>query len=192
MICETKIVACSPTSQALINVYTSQYRLGRNGKRGGILTYAQVDISSKFITANFPNVEGFFLEINLREKKWVTSSSYNPQNQTFFSHMESMGKAVNSPSSKYENFLIIGNFNVQAGDTCVKDFCDIYSFKRLIKKSASYKNPNNPKCIDFMLMNLMSMYFFDSNVFYNIYKLSLISTGQYINQGRKFLKFSEF
>ena len=68
MICETKIGACSPTSQALINVYTSQYRLGRNGKRGGILTYAQVDISSKFITANFPNVEGFFLEINLREK----------------------------------------------------------------------------------------------------------------------------
>ena len=112
-----------------------------------------MDISSKFITANFPNEEIFFLETNLREKKWVTSSSYNPQNQTIFSHMESMDKAVDSPTSKYEDFLIIGNFNVQGEDTSVKDFCDIYSFKHLIKASAGYKNPNNPKCIDLIPTN---------------------------------------
>ena len=67
--------------------------------------------------------------------------------------MGSMGKAVDSPTLKYEDFLIIGNFNVQAEDTSVKDFCDIYSFKHLIKASAGYKNPNNPKCIDLIPTN---------------------------------------
>ena len=32
-------------------------------------------------------------------------------------------------------------------------FCDICSFKHLIKKPASYKNPVNPKCIVIMLTN---------------------------------------
>ena len=55
--------------------------------------------------------------------------------------MESMGKAVDSLSSKYENFLIIGDFKTQASDTSVKDFCDIYSFKHLIKELTCYKIP---------------------------------------------------
>ena len=65
--------------------------------------------------------------------------------------MESMSKAVDSRSSKYENFLIIADFNAQASNKSVKDFCDVYSFKHLIKEPTCYKNPNNPKCIDFML-----------------------------------------
>ena len=60
MISETKIDASFPTSQFSKNGYTSPYRLDRNGKRKSILTYFRVDISSKFITANFPNAEGFF------------------------------------------------------------------------------------------------------------------------------------
>ena len=67
--------------------------------------------------------------------------------------MESMGKAVDSLSSKYENFLIIGDFNAQASDTSVKGFCDVHKFKHLIKEPTSYKNPNNPKFIDLMLTN---------------------------------------
>ena len=64
-----------------------------------------------------------------------------------------MGKAVDSLSSKYEKFLIIGDFNAQANDTSVKDFCDIYSFKHLTNKLTCYKNPINPKCIDLMFTN---------------------------------------
>ena len=67
--------------------------------------------------------------------------------------MESIGKAVDSLSSKCENFLTIGNFNPQASDTSVKDFRDIYSFKHLMKRPTCYESPNNPKCIDLMLTN---------------------------------------
>ena len=67
--------------------------------------------------------------------------------------MERLGKAVDSLSSKYENFLIIGDFNAQASDTSVKDFCDVYSFKYLINEPTCYKSPNNLKCLDLMLIN---------------------------------------
>ena len=49
--------------------------------------------------------------------------------------------------------MIIGDFNAQASDTSVKDFCDIYSFQHLIKEPTCCKNPNNPKCRDLMLTN---------------------------------------
>ena len=67
--------------------------------------------------------------------------------------MESMGKAVGSLSSKHENFLIIEDINTQANDTYVKDFCDIYSFKRLIKERTQYKNHINQECIDLIPAN---------------------------------------
>ena len=151
MISETKLDASFhasfPTSQFLIHGYTSPCRLDWNSKGGGILVYVWEDIPSELITANFPNTEDFFLEINLGKKKWVISCSYNPHNQTTFSHMESMSRAVHSLSSKYENFLIIADFNAQASNNSVKDFCDFYSFKHLIKEPTCYKFPNNP-CID--------------------------------------------
>ena len=68
MISETKLDVSFPTSQFYINGYTSPYRLDRNDKGGGILVYVREDIPSKLIS-QFPNVEGFFLEINLRKKK---------------------------------------------------------------------------------------------------------------------------
>ena len=119
MISKIKLDANFPTSQFCLNSYTSPYRLDRNSKGGGILIYVRKDIPSKRITANFPNAEGFFSEINLTKKKWVISCSYNSHNQTIFPHMESMGKAADSRSSKHENFLITVDFNAQASDSFV-------------------------------------------------------------------------
>ena len=104
-------------------------------------------------TANFPNAEGFFLEINLRKKKRVISFSYNPNNQTISSHRESLGKAVDSLSSRSENFLITGDFHAQTNKTSVEDLCNINSLKPLIKEPTYYKNSINPKCIDLVLTN---------------------------------------
>ena len=97
-------------------------------------------MSSKLIKANLPNAEGFFLEINLTKKKWVISSSYNPHNQTIFSHIENMGQAVDSFFSKHEKCSIIGDFNARRSDTSVKDFCGIYSFKHLKKSNMLQKS----------------------------------------------------
>ena len=47
--------------------------------------------------------------------------------------MESIGKVLDSLSARYENFILIGDFNAEESDTTIKDFCDIYSFENLIK-----------------------------------------------------------
>ena len=67
LISETKLDANYPTSQFLINGYTSPYRLDRNGKGGGTLVCVREGIRSKLMTPNLPNT-GFFLELNLRKK----------------------------------------------------------------------------------------------------------------------------
>ena len=47
-------------------------------------------------------------------------------------------------------------FNAAEFDISVENFFYIYSFKNLIKESACFKNPCNPKCIDFMMANRSS------------------------------------
>ena len=69
-ISETKIDDSFPNRQFLIDGYTAPYRLDRNSVGGGILVYVREDVSSKLISVNFQNLEGFFLEMNLRKKKW--------------------------------------------------------------------------------------------------------------------------
>ena len=46
-----------------------------------------------------------------------------------------------------------GDFNAEESDATIKDFCDIYSFKNLIKNVTCFKNPDKPKSIDLMLTN---------------------------------------
>ena len=42
-------------------------------------------------------------------------------------HMDSIGKLLDSLSARYENFILIGDFNAEKSDTTIKDFCDIYA-----------------------------------------------------------------
>ena len=66
--------------------------------------------------------EGFFLEINLRKKKWVLCCSYNTHKNFIKTHMNSIGKVIDSLSARYENFILSGNFNAEESDTTIKDF----------------------------------------------------------------------
>ena len=65
--------------------------------------------------------------------------------------MDSIGKVIDSLFARYENFILIGDINAEESDTTIKDFCDIYSFKNLIKDATCFKIPDKPKCIDPML-----------------------------------------
>ena len=66
--------------------------------------------------------------------------------------MDSIGKVIDSLSARYENYILV-ILNAEESDTTIKDFCDMYSFKNLIKDAACFKNADKPKCIDLMLTN---------------------------------------
>ena len=58
--------------------YSTLFGKDQTSKGGGILLYVREDISCKIIkTKTDAYHEGFFIEINLRKKKWLLSCSYN-------------------------------------------------------------------------------------------------------------------
>ena len=58
-----------------------------------------------------------------------------------------------SYSANYDNLLLMGDFNVNTSELNMRDFCDSYGFKSLIKVATCFKHPENPSCIDLILTN---------------------------------------
>ena len=56
-------------------------------------------------------------------------------------------------SSKYENFIVLGDFNAEMKNTHMEEFCSVYNFKSLIKDPTCFKNPEKPTTIDHILTN---------------------------------------
>ena len=98
-------------------------------------------------------MEGFYVEINLRKTKWLLCCSYNANRCKIDFHLENLSGSLALYSSCYENFIIIGDFNVETNDSAISVFSGTYDLKSLIKEPTYYKNPNKPYCIDLILMN---------------------------------------
>ena len=66
-----------------------------------------------------------------------------------------MSKEIDSHSSQYDYFLLIGDFTEEARPTeeATKSLCQIPNFKNLLGKPTCYRNPTNPSCIDLIMTN---------------------------------------
>ena len=78
---------------------------------------------------------------------------YNPYRINVTTHLGDIGKALDTYSRKYENTLLIGDFNVEPNEANMKTFCNQYKLKSLNKEPASFKNVNEQSCIDLFLTN---------------------------------------
>ena len=56
-------------------------------------------------------------------------------------------------SVKYDNFILLGDLNSEPTESAVKDFCEIYSCKNLIKDNTCFKNLLQRSCIDLIITN---------------------------------------
>ena len=59
------------------------------------------DIPSKLISVIFQNLQGFFLETNLRKKTWIIGFSCNPQVSSISHHID-----IDLLCTNYENVLL--------------------------------------------------------------------------------------
>ena len=123
-----------------------QVRLGLG--RWGISLYVQEDITSNLLSIETNPIEGFYVELNLRNDKWLINCSYNPHKNMIGNHLQVLRENVDSYSSTYDKFIILGDFNVEMGDQQINSFCDNYSLASLIKQQTCYKNPTNLTGID--------------------------------------------
>ena len=91
---ETKIDNSFPDSQFIIEGFSKPYRLDRNAHGGGILIYVREDIPSKQLNKHMfaEDIEGIFVEINLRKCKWLLFGTYHPPNQNDTYYFDSIRK----------------------------------------------------------------------------------------------------
>ena len=152
MISETKLDESFPTSQFMINGFSAPFRFDRNDKGGGIILYIREDIPSRLVSTDSNQVEGFFVEINLRnKKKWLLCCFYNAKKDLIRQNLYALSKSIDV--FKYDNLLSLGDFNAGVEDTSVKNFCRSYNLTSMINKPTCYKNPDRPSCIDLILTN---------------------------------------
>ena len=97
-------------------------------------------------------MKGFYVKIN-GKKKWLLCCSYSPNKNAIKSHLEILLKGLTLYPAKYENFIVLGDFNLDMDNSDMSVFCDTYDLKSLIKEATCCKNPENPPCIDLILTN---------------------------------------
>ena len=93
MITKTKLDKNFPIGQFFINGFSSPFRLDLDRNGGGILLYIREDIPSKLLTIEHI-IEEFFIEVNLRKKRWLISCSYNPNKALIPNHMTVLSKNI--------------------------------------------------------------------------------------------------
>ena len=155
LISETKLDNSFPTSQFTIEGYNSPFRLDRNKDGGGLMLYVRDDIPAKQLKhpSLDKNFENMFVELNLRNKKWLVSCTYNPHVRHIQNHLQYVSKNLDSFSSNYDNFVLLGDFNAESHVHFMQKKFDTYNLKPLIKKPTCFKNPEKPTCIDHILTN---------------------------------------
>ena len=93
------------------------------------------------------NIEGILVEIHLgNDKKWLLSCSYNPTKMQILNHLAELSKSTDLYLNKYDQLLLLDDF-------ICKNFCFSYNLTSMINRSASFKNPEKPSCIDLILAN---------------------------------------
>ena len=152
MISETKIDDSFPLWNFLVGAFSKPYRLDRDSLGGGILLYVREDIQTNLTEVETKPIEGFYVEINLRSDKWLINCSYNPYKNMLGNHLRALSEKLDIYSTSYDNFISLGDFNIEMEQQQIKDFCDNYSFKSLIRQPTCYnKSRNNPTYIDLIL-----------------------------------------
>ena len=155
IISETKIDESFTSNQFMIDGYSIPFREDRNSHGGGLLIYVREDIPCKRLkTINVSgDIEAIFIEVNIRNCKWLLMGGYNPNNENISYFLSNVSKIIDTYLKDYENIILIGDFNSSVTEHTMSEFCQMYNLHNLINEPTCYKNPNNPSSIDVILTN---------------------------------------
>ena len=81
------------------------------------------------------------------------SCSYSPKANLIADYLHGIGRGTDFYSSKYDNFIVLGDLNTEVSNSFMEQFCASYNLKSLIKEPTSFESVDNPSCIDLILTN---------------------------------------
>ena len=124
MISESKLDVSFPHSQFLMGGFGKPFHFDRN-RNGGIMLFTRCDISAFLLISTYKNpFEICYVELNFRKKKWLLNWSYHPNNNNMESHLNGLSRSIDSLLSKYENMVLLGDFNSCVDDSPMIGFCE--------------------------------------------------------------------
>ena len=108
LVSETKLDATN--GQFKIDGYEKPIRLDRDRHGGGILFFIRDDIPCIELKS-LSNIEGIFIELTIRNSKWLIMGGYNPHKESISNFLSHVSKELDKFLPPYENLLLLGDFN---------------------------------------------------------------------------------
>ena len=99
LVSETKIDDSFPNRNFLIDGFSTPDRLDRNSNGGGLMLFIREDIPSNLVETEAKPIEGFYIELNLRNDKWLLNCSYSPHRNNIGNHLKALSNFLDSHSS---------------------------------------------------------------------------------------------
>ena len=136
------------------------FRKDRDAHGGGLVIYVREDIPSNLLKPQTlpENIETIFIELNLKNTKWLLIGGYNPNKNSICYFLNQISHEIDTKLHKYENLLLLGDFNAVSSDHAFNEFCHTYHLKNLISEPTCFKNALNPSSIDVILTNRKSCF----------------------------------
>ena len=129
LVSETKIDDSFPQSQFNIDGFSAPYWLACNCLGGGLMLFVTDNIPSNLLTIEEKPIESFYVELNLRNSKWLVNCSYNPHKNSIGNHLDRISESLDLLSSDYEKMIFLGDFNVTDDEHHMKSFWENYGLK---------------------------------------------------------------
>ena len=152
---ETKLDETFPKGSFEIQGFKEPFRKDRNIHGGGIMVFVREDIPSRELTTvKFrENIEGLFIEINLRKSKWLLFATYKPPSFSKEKFFDITCNALDAYGKTYDNVILMGDFNTSDQDEVLLEFLEDNELSNLVKFPTCFKNADNPSTIDLIITN---------------------------------------
>ena len=122
---------------------------------GGLLVYVNENIPSKILSRfSIPSdIQAIPFELNFRKQKWLIIVTYKlpQQDSTYF--LNCLGDILDFYLYRYENYLLVGDFNLETRNPKLEYFMNEHNCYSLIREPTCFKSITNPSCIDLFLTN---------------------------------------
>ena len=122
-----------------------------NEQKGGILLYVNSSILSRRITCGnlCDSIQAIPSEIILRKEKWLVISVYRRPTQDREYFLNSLTKLIDLFCNKYDNYLRVGDFNMEPTESASSNFLSSNNLPNLMKKNTCFKVTGS--CVDLVL-----------------------------------------
>ena len=135
------------------------FRRDRNRFGVGLIIYIYESILCSPLNDHptFSNLKLIAIEIHQNKRRWLFIGTYKPPSQSDNELTKRLSLIIDCYSPKYENLILIGDFNLSSENQHLDALIQSYNLNNLINKPRCFQ-PNTPTCIDLILTNKKNLF----------------------------------